>query len=509
MGQTYGSLKTAISGASESSRRPVNSDIATVYGQGKLVSEPALLESDMSSFQSDSSLCIEVDRDLNIETDSCASHSSLSAGSISGTSSSGSLGLSSVERVNSFSSDVSSFIDSPTAASRNISSSSVNSSKTVNLNDFEILKLLGNGSHGKVYLVRHKSCPSGQLYAMKEFKKKIIVSKGQSRQTKTELEIHMSLAQDEESTCPYIAKLYWAFNTRKRLYMVFEFCSGGELYHHIGQRGRIPIDLARLYAAQIAYTLSFLHRRGIVYRDLKPENLVLCADGNLNLVDFGLCKVYESSNGYEKEKDGFICGTTEYLSPEILGSGQNSLSVDWWALGMVLYEMLTGLPPWYSYNQNMVINGILHRELTFPAYLSDDSLEMRNLRSFLQGLLTKNPEQRLGGVSPDGADAVLSHPFFDDIDWDELAGKRIAPPFVPPNDTATCNFDEKFLSMKLDVETSPECCLPEDEFSYFFFNRHECIRGRDLFRKYESQMLEYRQQDLLRTEKKQVSIPSF
>ena len=351
------------------------------------------------------------------------------------------------------------------------------------LRDFAVLKVLGRGSHGallsfarpplnvleraqtcnptltphkaqfknnnntgKVYLVRHRD--SGNHMAMKTLKKRDVKRRDQVQNTLTELSIHTRLAK-QGNKCPYIVPMRYAFQSRSRLFMVFDFCSGGELYHHLGTRGRIPEPLARVYAAEIVLAVGYLHALGIVYRDLKPENLVLDEDGHIHLVDFGLCQEGVSS---ATSGSTTFCGTTEYLAPEILRYAGHGFAVDWWSFGMVLYEMLTGLPPWYSYDQDRVVEGILGGELVFPDPPSDGNLPAMSAeaRDIITRLLTRDPRARLGSQ---GAKEVMAHPFFATIDWIKLAKKGVEPGFVPPKpegeDQLCINFDRAFTDLRV------------------------------------------------------------
>mmetsp|Transcript_19019 Transcript_19019/g.31709 ORF Transcript_19019/g.31709 Transcript_19019/m.31709 type:complete len:492 (-) Transcript_19019:2664-4139(-) len=331
----------------------------------------------------------------------------------------------------------------------------------VNLRSFELLKVIGKGSHGKVYLVRHRA--TKQLYAMKQLKKADVIRSKQMENTKRELDVHVMLTQ-QEIRCPYIVPMKYAFHSRSRLYMVFNYCPGGELYYHIGQRGRLPEAFARFYAAEIALALGYLHSKGIVYRDLKPENLLLDEDGHINVVDFGLCKDGMSS---PTEGSNSFCGTTEYLAPEILQCKNHGSAVDWWSFGMVLYEMLTGLPPWYSYKQKEVIDGILHRKLDFPSYVSTDAQDL------IRKLLCRDPAKRMG--SKHDFDDLVDHPFFSAIDWDQLAQRNIDPAFVPPNGSLACNFDSEFTSARLEAERDYLPPQSRDPFTGFYFDSEDPV----------------------------------
>jgi len=218
--------------------------------------------------------------------------------------------------------------------------------------------------------------------------------------------------------------------------MVLDYFTGGELFHHLKNTGRFSEERARFYAAEIISALEELHKHTIVYRDLKPENVLLDEDGNIRLTDFGLSKESVSSNVLTHT----FCGTPEYLAPEVIhGTGYNQ-AVDWWSLGTLLYEMLTGLPPFYNENLHVMYEKIIRAKLTFPGYLSE------NAKSFLSRLLERNPKERLGGGDTD-AEEVKKHPFFDGIDWVKLRKKELTPPFKPHTSRGkedTTNIDEEF-----------------------------------------------------------------
>ena len=272
------------------------------------------------------------------------------------------------------------------------------------------------------------------------------------------------LLLEQDARCPYITTMRFAFHSRSRLYMVFDYCLGGELYYQIGKRGRLPESLARNYAAEIALSIGYLHRLSIVYRDLKPENLLLDADGHVNLVDFGL-----SLDGLDSPTSGStsFCGTTEYLAPEILQFQSHGSCVDWWAFGMVLYEMLTGLPPWYSYNQNEVIDGIKNKPLVLPSYLSEHAC------SVLTALLCKDPLQRLG--SDRDLDDIARHPFFQQVQWSDVAQRKCKVGFVPPDSGIACNFDTEFTDSKLDLESDYHSPCEGDPFTGFYYDSEDPV----------------------------------
>jgi serine/threonine protein kinase len=300
--------------------------------------------------------------------------------------------------------------------------------ETMTVEDFELLKVVGKGSFGKVMQVKKKD--TGEIYAMKVLKKNVLVARKQVAHTQTERRVL------EEIDHPFIVSLRFAFQTQDKLYMILDYFTGGELFFHLKSTGRFEESRAKFYAAQIVSSLECLHKHTIVYRDLKPENVLLDEDGNIKLTDFGLSK--ESVTGTALTHT--FCGTPEYLAPEVIQSQGYGQAVDWWSLGTLLYEMLTGLPPFYNENLHVMYERILRQKLTFPNYLSDEA------KDFLTGLLDRNPKTRLGGGDTDAVD-VKKHPFFADINWDKLIRKEIKPPFKPQTTdgkTDTTYVDDEF-----------------------------------------------------------------
>jgi len=281
--------------------------------------------------------------------------------------------------------------------------------QVVTKDDFELLTVIGKGSFGKVMQVRKKD--DGKIYAMKVLRKDTIVARKQVAHTKAEKNILMKIQH------PFIVNLNYAFQTKDKLYMILDYINGGELFFHLKKEGRFAESRVKLYAAEIVCALAHLHSLDIVYRDLKPENILLDAEGHICITDFGLSKKLEQEGGTHT-----FCGTPEYLAPEVLKGHGHGIAVDWWSLGTLLYEMLTGLPPFYAQNVNVMYQKILSGELRFPQYISEDA------KSLLEGLLTRDPAVRLGTK---GGDEVKGHPWFADIQWDKLIKKEIEPPFKP------------------------------------------------------------------------------
>ena len=285
-----------------------------------------------------------------------------------------------------------------------------NQNKPITIDSFDLLKVVGKGSFGKVMQVR--KIDTSRIYALKTIRKAHIVSRSEVVHTLAERTV---LAQVNN---PFIVPLKFSFQSPEKLYLVLAFVNGGELFHHLQREGRFSVDRSRFYAAELLTALECLHDFNVIYRDLKPENILLDYNGHIALCDFGLCKL----NMAESDKTNTFCGTPEYLAPELLLGQGYSKSVDWWTLGILLYEMMCGLPPYYDENTNEMYRKILYDPLRF-----NDDMD-RDARSLLTGLLTRDPDKRLGNG---GAHEIKNHPFFASVDWKKLVQKKIQPPFKP------------------------------------------------------------------------------
>mmetsp|Transcript_56088 Transcript_56088/g.167865 ORF Transcript_56088/g.167865 Transcript_56088/m.167865 type:complete len:1027 (-) Transcript_56088:226-3306(-) len=279
---------------------------------------------------------------------------------------------------------------------------------------FPMLRVLGKGSFGKVVLVQKQTGKErGGLFAMKILRKSHLVKRRQIERTKTERKV-LSLVDH-----PFIMKLHYAFQTDDKLYLVLDYCPGGELFFHLSRFRRFPERVARFFAAELLLALGHLHKRGIIYRDLKPENVLLDADGHVKLGDFGLAK-----DGIRHPCAGAtsMCGTPEYMAPEVLGQQGHGFCVDYWGLGMLTYEMMTGLPPWYTTDRSKLFRRLKSAPLDIPSFFSPQSA------SFASVLLERDPHRRLG---VQGLRSAMSHEFFRDIDWSSLRFRRIEAPIRP------------------------------------------------------------------------------
>ncbi|XP_051877900.1 ribosomal protein S6 kinase alpha-6 [Pristis pectinata] len=296
---------------------------------------------------------------------------------------------------------------------------------------FELLKVLGQGSFGKVFLVRKAVGPdAGQLYAMKVLKKATLKVRDRVR-TKMERDILV------EVNHPFIVKLHYAFQTEGKLYLILDFLRGGDVFTRLSKEVMFTEEDVKFYLAELALALDHLHSLGIVYRDLKPENILLDEGGHIKLTDFGLSK-----ESVDQEKKAYsFCGTVEYMAPEVVNRRGHTQSADWWSFGVLMFEMLTGTLPFQGKDRNETMNMILKAKLGMPQFLSPEA------QGLLRTLFKRNPGNRLG-AGPDGVEEIKRHPFFATIDWNKLVRKEIQPPFKPasgkPEDTFC--FDPEFTA---------------------------------------------------------------
>ncbi|XP_060129257.1 ribosomal protein S6 kinase alpha-2 [Zootoca vivipara] len=296
---------------------------------------------------------------------------------------------------------------------------------------FELLKVLGQGSYGKVFLVRKvKGSDAGQLYAMKVLKKATLKVRDRVR-SKMERDI---LA---EVNHPFIVKLHYAFQTEGKLYLILDFLRGGDLFTRLSKEVMFTEEDVKFYLAELALALDHLHGLGIIYRDLKPENILLDEEGHIKITDFGLSK---EAIDHDKRAYSF-CGTIEYMAPEVVNRRGHTQSADWWSFGVLMFEMLTGSLPFQGKDRKETMALILKAKLGMPQFLSTEA------QSLLRALFKRNPSNRLG-AGLDGVEEIKRHPFFATIDWNKLYRKEIMPPFKPavgrPEDTF--HFDPEFTS---------------------------------------------------------------
>ncbi|RLN61308.1 hypothetical protein BBP00_00005482 [Phytophthora kernoviae] len=294
--------------------------------------------------------------------------------------------------------------------------SSGDKQRMVSDKDFELMKVVGQGGFGKVFLCRKVTAPhQGDCYAMKVLKKQQVVSSGLVNTTMAERKILTEISH------PFVVKLHYAFQSESKLYLVMDYLSGGSLATHLRRRRKFPEEWARFYAAEVAAAIAHLHSANIIYRDAKLENVLMDHDGHVRITDFGLSKVGVSG----LKGATTFCGTAAYIAPELLKGRTYGKAADWWSFGILLYEMIGGKPPYYHRNRDIMFQTILKQDwVTFSPSFSDAAI------SLINGLLTRDPMMRLGS-GPRGADEVLTHPFFDNIDWPELLERKMQPPFNP------------------------------------------------------------------------------
>ena len=300
----------------------------------------------------------------------------------------------------------------------------------VTLNDFKILKTLGKGAFGKVLLVHNEEL--NKYFAMKILKKDFIKKNKQIAHTKVERKIL------EKIDYPFIAQLFYAFQNKEKLYMITEYMPGGEMFYHLHKEEYFKESKAKFYICEIILAIEHLHKNNIIYRDLKPENILLDENGHIKLTDFGLSKIVNDIN---KDRTFTICGTPEYVAPEVLtGKGYNK-SVDWWSLGIVLYEMLCGYSPFREARERIDIE-IYFKPIHHDNLISDIAFDLINK------LIEPNCEKRLGYGIMDSIE-IKNHVFFKDINWKKVERKEIEPEYKPvlkkPGDVS--NFDTIFTDM--------------------------------------------------------------
>ncbi|KAG2227327.1 hypothetical protein INT45_004282 [Circinella minor] len=275
---------------------------------------------------------------------------------------------------------------------------------------FHIIRLLGYGSFGKVYqVVKHDS---KRTYAMKVLSKKLLIAQNEVTHTIAERNVMIRTISN-----PFIVTLKFSFQTTDHLFLVMDYVPGGELFSYLQREQYFNEDRARFYVAEIVCALEHIHTHQVVYRDLKPENILLDAQGHVALTDFGLCKELKRDN----ETTTTFCGTSEYLAPEMVLQQPYTQAVDWWSLGILLYELLVGDAPFHSVHLDVLYRKICKAPLKFPTrpQISSDAIDL------IGKLLDRNPETRPGAIQ------VKSHPFFKNIQWDLIATKQVRPPFKP------------------------------------------------------------------------------
>ncbi|KAI3499364.1 hypothetical protein L1887_35161 [Cichorium endivia] len=328
--------------------------------------------------------------------------------------------------------------------------------------DFEIMRVIGKGSFGKVFQVRRKdrSVINGEgegvigdgIFAMKVMRKDTIIKNNHVDYMKAERDILTKVVH------PFIVQLRYSFQTKSKLYLILDFINGGHLFFHLYRQGIFSEDQARVYTAEIVSAVSHLHQNGIVHRDLKPENILMDAEGHVMLTDFGLAKEIDESS-----RSNSMCGTTEYMAPEILLSKGHNKNADWWSVGILLYEMLTGKPPFTHSNRKKLQEKIINEKVKLLPRLSGEA------HSLLKGLLQKDPSARLGSGAR-GGDDIKSHKWFRTVNWKKLESRELQPKFKPDISGEDCteNFDKCWTAMPLDDSPAPTPTAGEHFHGYTY-----------------------------------------
>jgi len=277
--------------------------------------------------------------------------------------------------------------------------------------DFDLRATVGTGTFGRVRVIKIKGSPDRTPLALKIMKKSEVIRLKQVEHVKAETQI-LSMIEH-----PFIVNLLATFQDEKRLFILLEFVNGGELFSHLRKEGRLPNDDALFYAGQIVLAFAYLHSMHIVYRDLKPENLLIDCGGYMKITDFGFAKVVE-------DRTWTLCGTPEYLAPEIIQSKGHGRAVDWWALGILMFEMLAGYPPFYDENPFGIYQKVLAGTIDFPKHFDVKAKDL------IKRLLTHDRAKRFGCLK-NGAEDIKKHKWYKGIDWEDLINRKIQPPFVP------------------------------------------------------------------------------
>ncbi|CAG8948457.1 unnamed protein product [Penicillium salamii] len=326
--------------------------------------------------------------------------------------------------------------------------------------DFVPILCLGKGSFGTVLLVRHVL--TGKLYAQKQFRKaSLTVHKRLVEQTKTERTILESVNRH-----PFVVKLFYAFQDHEKLYLILEYAQGGELFHHLAMERMFQEDAAAFYMAEMVLALEHLHQNvGVLYRDLKPENCLLDAEGHLLLTDFGLSKIALNDD----DRCNSLLGTIEYMAPEVIQGKPYGKACDWWSLGALGYDLLTGAPPFRAQNNAKLQEKIVKQKLMLPYFLGPDAKDL------LTRLLRKEPSKRLGYHMQKDLQIIKKHRFFRKIDWAALERRELTPPIQPVvTDPALAeNFSVDFTNLPL----SPT--VTGTGFDEYYANGKDCPEGSE------------------------------
>ncbi|XP_055827518.1 probable serine/threonine protein kinase IREH1 isoform X2 [Solanum dulcamara] len=320
---------------------------------------------------------------------------------------------------------------------RSLRTSPIHSKDRTSIDDFEIIKPISRGAFGRVFLAKKKA--TGDFFAIKVLKKADMIRKNAVESILAERDILISVRN------PFVVRFFYSFTCRENLYLVMEYLNGGDLYSLLRNLGCLDEDVARVYIAEVVLALEYLHSLRVVHRDLKPDNLLIAHDGHIKLTDFGLSKVglinstddlsgpavsgasmmeddesqlLAPEHQRERREKRSAVGTPDYLAPEILLGTGHGFTADWWSVGVILFELIVGIPPFNAEHPQKIFDNILNRNIPWPGVPEEMSPEAYDL---IDRLLIEDPNQRLGAG---GASEVKQHPFFRDINWDTLARQK-------------------------------------------------------------------------------------
>ncbi|KAK2975849.1 hypothetical protein RJ640_022866, partial [Escallonia rubra] len=326
------------------------------------------------------------------------------------------------------------------------------------IEDFEIIKPISRGAFGRVFLARKTA--TGDLFAIKVLRKADTIRKNAVESILAERDILISVRN------PFVVRFFYSFTCRENLYLVMEYLNGGDLFSLLRNLGCLEEDMARIYIAELVLALEYLHSLNVIHRDLKPDNLLIGPDGHIKLTDFGLSKVglinstddlsgpsvnsstllrdnepnmaSQSSLKREERRKHSVVGTPDYLAPEILLGMGHGATADWWSVGVILFELLVGIPPFNAEYPQQIFDNIMNRDIPWPMVPEEMSYDAHD---FIDKLLIANPVQRLGAT---GAREVKKHPFFKDINWDTLARQKAT--FIPSAEALdTSYFESRYI----------------------------------------------------------------
>uniref|UniRef100_A0A672PQ66 protein kinase C n=1 Tax=Sinocyclocheilus grahami TaxID=75366 RepID=A0A672PQ66_SINGR len=332
---------------------------------------------------------------------------------------------------------------------------------SLGLKDFDLLRVIGRGSYAKVLLVRLKK--TDRIYAMKVVKKELVNDDEDIDWVQTEKHVF-----EQASNHPFLVGLHSCFQTLSRLFFVIEYVNGGDLMFHMQRQRKLPEEHARFYSAEISLALNYLHERGIIYRDLKLDNVLLESEGHIKLTDYGMCK-----EGLRPgDTTSTFCGTPNYIAPEILRGEDYGFSVDWWALGVLMFEMMAGRSPFDivgssdnpdQNTEDYLFQVILEKQIRIPRSLSVKAA------SVLKGFLNKEPKERLGCHPQTGFADITAHPFFRNVDWDLMEQKQVVPPFKPniSGEFGLDNFDTQFTNEPIQLTPDDDDAVKKIDQSEF------------------------------------------